>query len=164
MTKSSQSTKGWRIVFTDNNGVGELTLPSGVEEAVYKETKRLTLLLAKRKRFGRALSDPDQAAVDNFYPFVRDKWIAKGLIDGKPSEKIPTLGAFLKSYFASRPEKDSKQHQAIWNYLTEYLGENTRIDLITPAKAAGIKNYLMNERPLPKGKRGGKIGIRLCLR
>ena len=159
MAKSSQSTKGWRIVFTDNNGAEELTLPSGVDEAVYKETKRLTLLLAKRRRLGRALSDPDQAAVDNFYLFVRDKWIAKGLIDGKPSETIPTLGAFLKSYFASRPEKDAKQHQAIWNYLTEYIGENTRIDLITAEKAQGLKNYLMNERPLPKGKRGGCVGI-----
>ena len=81
--------------------------------------------------------------------------MAKGLIDGKPDEKIPTLGVLLKKYIASRPGKSPTMHKRIWNYLTEYFGENKRIDLITPEEAALMPQYLMNGRKKPKGKRGG---------
>ncbi|GHT36334.1 hypothetical protein FACS189427_07740 [Planctomycetales bacterium] len=45
-----------------------------------------------------------------------------------------------------------KQNALLVNYLVEYFGGKKRIDLITPAEAGGIRNYLMNERTVRRGK------------
>ena len=147
--------KGYRIQFTTSRGRDELTLPNLVEESVYKETKRLTLLLARRERFGSSLSVRDSQVVESYHSFVREKWIARGLIESKPDEVVPTLGVFLTEYYKGGFVPSEAHRRRLRSYLTEYFGEGKRIDLITPVEAAGIRHFLENERKKPKGKRGG---------
>jgi integrase len=148
--------KGYRIRYTLGKGKrGEITLSSKTAPTVAAEFTRLVLALADFHREGARLTLRDKQSIEILPTALREKLISHNLIEGKPDEVIPTLGVFLKKYFASRPDKSQSMHKRIQNYLTEYFGENKRIDLITPVEAAGIKQYLMNERKKPKGKRGG---------
>jgi site-specific recombinase XerD len=81
--------------------------------------------------------------------FNLDKLIEHQLIEGNASEKIPIVSQLIEQYKASRSgikASSAEVEKRYFNYLLEYFGNNKRIDLITPAEAAGIRDYLINKR------------------
>ena len=132
--------KGHRIRYTLGKGKrGEITLSGKATPVVVAEFKELVKVLADYIHEGIEISKRDKRRIENLPPALREKLITHKLIEGTPDEVIPTLGVFLKKYFASRPDKSQHMHRRIWIYLTEYFGEHRRLDLITPAEAAGDK-------------------------
>ncbi|MDR1140813.1 MAG: phage integrase SAM-like domain-containing protein [Planctomycetaceae bacterium] len=145
-----------RILFTLNeNERREITLSSRYAETIFLEFKELVKLLSDSERFGTRLSVRDSLRVESLPFELRKKLIGKGLLKAKLDEKIPTLLRLIEQYKESRSgiSVDAcNRDKRLFNYLIEYFGKDKRIDLITPAEASGIRNYLMNKRKAGRGK------------
>lgn len=145
-----------RVTFTTKgNERREISLSSRYSESMYLEFKELVKLLSDVERFGTRLSRRDAIRVELLPLELRKKLIDNGLLKATLVEKIPTLSQLIKQYKLTRSgvSEDARNlDQRVFNYLTEYFGEDKRIDLITPAKAAGIRHYLLKERKVGRGK------------
>lgn len=146
----------WRFSYTTKQGERrEMSLSSRYEPSLVSEFEMLVKLLADAERFGTRLSKQDALRVENLPSELRNKLLEHRLIEGKADEKIPTLFQLIELYKKARSgiSLDAcNRDKRLFNYLIEYFGKDKRIDLITPAEAAGIRNYLMNERKAGHGK------------
>jgi integrase len=145
----------WRISYmTKGKERREISLSSRYEKSIVSEFEVLVKLLSETERFGTRLSKQDSIRVENLPLELRNKLLEHRLIEGKAAEKIPTLPQLIKQFKATRSDvKDTtllvdKRH---CGYLLEYFG-NKRIDLITYAETSKIRNYLVKERTVGKGK------------
>jgi integrase len=135
----------------DNNfrTLPEIYLSSRYAVSVVSEFGGFVHRLADVRRFGGELSRKDLQYLENLTSDLRKKLMDKGLIEGKEEERIPTIAKLIEQY--SKTRVDVKERTLLFDkrhygYLTEYFGDNKRVDLITAVEASGIKNYLMNER------------------
>ncbi|GHT36477.1 hypothetical protein FACS189427_08160 [Planctomycetales bacterium] len=148
--------KRQRITYTTDSGqCREITLSSRYDNSVVEDFRSLVKRLSDVRRFGGELSRQDTQRLENLLPELRKKLIDCGLINGKVDERVPTIVKLIEQYKSTRVGiKDASLDvdKRIFNYLVEYFGGKKRIDLITPAEAGGIRNYLMNERTVRRGK------------
>jgi integrase len=145
----------WRVSYSlGNNQRGIISLGSPFEKSVVIEFERLVKVLASSVRDGSRVSGRDWQRIENLPIALREKLINERLIEPTVDEKIPTLEVLLKQYGETRRgfcEETLLHDRRICNYLLEYF-DNKRIDLITPAEAAGIRGYLQSERTKGRGK------------
>jgi integrase len=155
-SKSKSKLRVRRITFTSRqNERREISVSHRYTESLFLEFKELVKLLSDTVRFGTRLSNRDALRVESLPLELRKKLITCNLIKAKLDEKIPMLSQLIEQYKVTRsgisPHSQSLDRR-IFNYVIEYFGKDKRIDLITPAEAAGIRPYLMNEREAGHGK------------
>ena len=152
MTRDRSSRK--QVSYTTSKRRRVVELRSGTTKKVWTEVKALSKILSDSDRLKTELPGGTMERVNLLPDYIKEYFRKDGLIEGAKSKDI-SLGKFLEEYNASW-HTDVSIKKRTTNYILDYLSLHTRLNEITPSKAAGIVPFWANDRK-GKGKRGGKL-------
>jgi integrase len=141
---------GWRITKMLSGGKRlVISLRKEFTELQVAQFEELLSSLVMHQRFDSQLLPGQLRAIEALPLEMKRQLILHGLIIGSDDETIPTLSQFLDMYKETRKEfsKTTQDRDGrSFKYLKSCFGANTRIDKITPIKAAGIRGWMKEKK------------------
>jgi integrase len=141
---------GWRVSRMLAGGKRlVISLRKEFTELQVAQFEELLGALTMHQRCNISLLPGQLRAIEALPIEMRRQLILHGLIEAHLDEKIPTLTKFLDMFKETRKEfSEGTQLRdgRTFKYLMRYFGANTRIDKITPIKAAGIRGWMSEKK------------------
>jgi len=136
----------WRATYTLGKRKREITLPSDMVKKDADEFERLARVRARWLHDGIPISKPDERRIDNLPDGLKDRFVAHGLLEGKPDVlSLTGLIDYHKKLRSGASEASRDRDERLYRYLLAYFPEDKPIDTFVKPDAELFRNYLITE-------------------